>query len=296
MIKSLLNMHPLAQLGSAGTSLEPAPMPTELAPSGGNWLLLPSVTNNSASVDVPFYFILWFSLVIFVLLVLLLAWCFIRNRRSTPNEMTSDTLTESHSLQWIAGGIAIVVMVDIFYLGLRGYVDLATVPVGALPISVEAKQWSWSFAYPNGHVDSVLHVPINRPIELRLKSADINHSFFVPAFRLQAGVLPEQSTTAWFESNQPGEYVAVNSAFSGQEHANMWAKIVVHEPEGYERWLNEVTDPFRSHIASGRRVVVHQAGLHHLSFDRWFAQSGPQPQGPSGETGSAGRRDDRRGR
>jgi cytochrome c oxidase subunit 2 len=179
-------------------------------------------------------------------IVSLLAYFFIRYRRRTPGQTAENAPSRHAPLQLISAFIVLVVLCDIFYLGLRGYLDMAITPVGAMPISVEAKKWNWSFVYPNGHVDGVLHVPVNRPVELQMKSSDINHSFFVPAFRRKMGIVPGRFTKAWFESNKPGEYLAFNTEYSGKDHSSMWARIVVHEPDGYEQWLNEVTDPFRT--------------------------------------------------
>lgn len=231
----------------------PESIPADLIQADGGFFLTAPVTTNAASVDVAFYFILVISLLSFAALAGTMFYSCVVNRRVDkriadqlrPQE--TESLRTSRFLFPICSAVvAMLVAIDIFYLGLRGYLDMTNPPVGALPITVVGKNESWSFSYPNGHVDRDLHVPVNRPVALQLKSSDIRHHFFAPALRLRAVAIPGQTSRAWFEGNRPGKYLAVDSHFSGKDHQPVWARIVVHEPNGYEQWLNDVTDPFRT--------------------------------------------------
>jgi hypothetical protein len=70
-----------------------------------------------------------------------------------------------------------------------------------------AKQWMWTFAYPNGRGSKgVLYVPAARAVRLAMTSRDVIHSFFVPEFRVKKDVIPGRTTELWFEAREPGTY------------------------------------------------------------------------------------------
>lgn len=238
----LLSAFPMAILAVVDDA--PAFPPVSSVGDGSLWLP-PPVTTNAASVDTPFFILLALSVIVLLALTSTLVYFFIVYRRKSPDQSAGSS-SNSTPLIAITAGATLFVVFDLFYLGLQGYVDLSSPPSSALPVSVGAKKWEWSFTYPNGHVDPVLHVPVNRPVALQLESSDVMHGFSVPAFRLKKSLAPGQVTKAWFEANQPGEYLAVNSEYSGEDHAKMFTKVIVHEPDGFESWLNQATDPFRT--------------------------------------------------
>lgn len=79
-----------------------------------------------------------------------------------------------------------------------------------------------------------------------MTSEDVIHSFYVPAFRVKQDVLPGRYTTVWFEATRPGTYHLFCAEYCGAEHARMGGKVIVMEPEEYQRWLEStgtVTPP-----------------------------------------------------
>jgi cytochrome c oxidase subunit II len=88
-------------------------------------------------------------------------------------------------------------------------------------------------------VDENLHVPVDVPIRLVLTSEDVIHGFFIPAFRVKKDVVPGRYNTTWFRATTAGEYQLFCSLYCGTSHSDMLAKVVVHAPGGFERWLDE---------------------------------------------------------
>ncbi|MBD1910009.1 MULTISPECIES: cytochrome c oxidase subunit II [unclassified Leptolyngbya] len=109
-------------------------------------------------------------------------------------------------------------------------------------IEVIAKQWSWSFRYPNHSVTSTeLHLPVNRPVHLMLQSEDVVHGFFVPNFRIKQDIIPGQTIAFKFTPNRIGQYQLHDSQFSGTYFALMEATVFVDSPERYSQWLAQTT-------------------------------------------------------
>ena len=105
-------------------------------------------------------------------------------------------------------------------------------------IEVIAKQWSWSFRYPNHNVTSTeLHLPINQPVHLMLQSEDVVHGFFVPNFRIKQDIVPNRTIKFKFTPNRIGQYPLYDSQFSGTYFALMNAVVSVDSPDQYNQWL-----------------------------------------------------------
>jgi cytochrome c oxidase subunit 2 len=100
-------------------------------------------------------------------------------------------------------------------------------------------------------------VPVDVPVRLVLTSEDVIHSFFVPAFRVKKDVVPGRYNTAWFEATAAGEYDVFCAEYCGTGHSDMLAKVVVHPPGEFEKWLAEASD-FLSRLSpadAGERLV-----------------------------------------
>jgi len=218
-----------------------------IAPEGGSAWMPPQASGHAAEVDAVFYFIYWVSVFFFVLIVALMVYFVLRYRRRVEGEL--PRLHSSHSLAlevtWTI--IPLILVIVMFYVGFRGFMDLANPPGQAMDIYVTGQKWLWTFKYPNGHDDTELHVPIDTPVRLILASNDVIHSFYIPAFRIKKDAVPGRYNKMWFRPTRTGEYLALCSEFCGTQHSDMRARVVVHEPGLYEKWLTDVSDPFKTH-------------------------------------------------
>ena len=109
-------------------------------------------------------------------------------------------------------------------------------------------------AYPR-FSDSVtaneLHVPasepgekgVKRPVYLRLESADVCHSFWVPRLAGKMDLIPGRTNSLWFQTDKPGLYLGQCAEYCGTQHANMLIRVIVQSPEDFERWLENQKKP-----------------------------------------------------
>jgi cytochrome c oxidase subunit 2 len=75
-----------------------------------------------------------------------------------------------------------------------------------------------------------------------MTSEDVIHSFYLPEFRLKQDVLPGRYTYLWFEPNQTGTFHLFCSQYCGTGHSLMVGKLIVLDPDQYQRWLSEKAD------------------------------------------------------
>ena len=128
-----------------------------------------------------------------------------------------------------------------FYLGWIGYQKISTIPEGALPIKVTARMWSWSFEYPNGVKTDTLYVPVNTPMKLTLHSMDVNHSLYIPAFRIKKDVIPNRENTMWFKTPFPASYDIACAEYCGLRHSYMYTKVVARDSVSFEQWYQDAS-------------------------------------------------------
>ena len=107
-------------------------------------------------------------------------------------------------------------------------------------IEVLSRQWAWEFRYPGQNVSSTeLHLPNHHRIKLTLKSEDVLHGFYIPAFRVKQDVIPERLIEFEFTPIRPGKYRLYDSEYSGTYFSAMQADVVVESPEAHQKWLAE---------------------------------------------------------
>jgi len=229
----------------------------------------PPVSSVSEEVDWLFNAILWISVFFFVLIVGLMVLFVIRYRRR-PGREPGVRASHSTALELTWTIIPLILVIGIFWVGFRAYIVMATPPEDAYRISVEGQKWSWLFTYPNGHVDSELHVPVDTDIELVLSSVDVIHSLYIPAFRLKKDAVPGRYNKMWFRATEPGEYTIFCAEYCGTGHSDMLATCVVHPTGEFERWL-EGADPLKKLTEEQYAAYVADPGA--------FIEANPEIQG-----------------
>jgi cytochrome c oxidase subunit II len=204
---------------------------------GGTYWMPPAASVNVDDVDWLFYGILGLSAFCFIgitVVVVYFAWKY----RQRPGHKAEPSISHSDPLEMTWTIIPSIACVIIFIFGWRGFLDLNTPPKHAYEIQVVGEKWNWSFRYPNGWQDTNLHVPVNEPVRLLMRSKDVIHSFFVPAFRVKQDVIPNRYTKLWFEATVPGVYRLYCAEYCGTEHSKMKRLVVVHPSGGFRQYLD----------------------------------------------------------
>jgi cytochrome c oxidase subunit 2 len=84
-----------------------------------------------------------------------------------------------------------------------------------------------------------VHLPLDRPVKVLLRSHDVLHDFFVPEFRARMNIVPGQVSTFWFTPTRTGRYEAMCAQLCGVGHPNMRGTVIVEAPQAFEAWLKE---------------------------------------------------------
>jgi cytochrome c oxidase subunit 2 len=191
-----------------------------------------------------------FAVLVVVLAVTLL---FHRARRGRPH--AHHTYGDSLRARLLTFGVGITLFVAIdVTLALRASQHLQdhfwNYPDGdpnALRVEVTARQWMWTFrtAGPDGRFatpDDVvtlgeLHVPVGRPVYVKLRSKDVVHSFYLPNFRTKIDAIPGSTTRLWFQAQEAGRTEIGCAQHCGVSHYKMRGWLIAAPEDEYRAWL-----------------------------------------------------------
>jgi cytochrome c oxidase subunit 2 len=121
--------------------------------------------------------------------------------------------------------------------------SMALMP-SAEPVEVEVvgHKWWWEFRYPVGGVATrfstayELHVPVGRPVKLKLMAIDVIHSFWVPSLSGKLDAIPGKDRTLLLRADRAGSYEGQCAEFCGAEHANMRFLVVAESAAKFAAW------------------------------------------------------------
>lgn len=196
-------------------------------------------SNFIKDVDGVFLFILAVSVLLLVLITVLMILFVIKySRKKNPNP---TNIRGNIALEILWTVIPTILVIGMFYYGWVGYKKMQDAPKDAMVIHVVARMWDWDFTYPNGVKTDTLYVPVNKAIRTELESADVNHSFYIPAFRIKKDVIPNKKNYLWFIADQVGAYDIACAEYCGLKHSYMYTKVVVMPENDFNKWLLEAS-------------------------------------------------------
>ncbi len=204
------------------------------------------------------YFLLIAVSAFFTLLIFALILVFsIKYRRSVHPHAVPIEGSLPLELTWTL--IPLGICMIFFAWGSLIYFQEARPPKGAMEVYTVGKQWMWKFEHETGQREiNQLHVPVGRDVEMVMSSQDVIHSFFVPAFRVKADVLPGRYTMIWFRPTKAGTYDLFCSQYCGTQHSGMIGQVIVMDPTAYQAWLSGGTAT--GTLASNGQQLFQQLG------------------------------------
>jgi cytochrome c oxidase subunit II len=178
---------------------------------------------------------------------------------------------ENKKLEWwltIGTSVGVAAMLA---PGLFVWAKFVTVPENASVVEAVGQQWTWSYRFPGkdgvlGPTDAKLvsvdnpfgidphnrsgqddiliaspelHLPINKPVKVVLRSKDVNHQFAVPQFRVKMDMVPGMITYFWFTPTRTGRFDVLCEQLCGLAHFAMRGRVVIDEENAFQGWLSK---------------------------------------------------------
>jgi cytochrome c oxidase subunit 2 len=180
---------------------------------------------------------------VFVVFAVLLGLALFRKPSAAAEDGSDDADDDARAGRWILGwgvvGPAVVILV-VFVATVYAMRATALQPAtDGVVIDVTAHQWWYEVSYPQtgATVRDELHLPVGEPVTLRLTSADVIHSFWVPELGGKLDMLPDGVNTLVLQADEPGEHVSRCAEFCGLEHATMRLTVVAEPVAEFEAWV-----------------------------------------------------------
>jgi len=205
-----------------------------------NWL--PDASSREAG---RIHFVFWFVTGICIFIFSIVAavsvyavWKF----RAKPDDDSDGPPIHGHTgleIAWTAVPTVLVTAIAIVSAIVLAKDDAE----GANPLRVDvtAQQFFWSYSYPGygNKQSSVLRLPVDRSVVLRMTSKDVIHSFWVPEFSQKQDVVPGIHPTLHITPDRVGTYPVICTELCGLGHALMRSRVIVMQPAAFEKWASQ---------------------------------------------------------
>ncbi len=237
----------------------------------GYWLPM-DVSTHGHVVDFLINWLHWFMIALFVGWGVYFFYCLIRFRQGANPRATYENVKGTTS-KYVEIGVVVVEAVLLIGISIPAWSafkhDFPS-DADAFVVRVVPEQFAWNIHYPGkdgvygrtapGFVSSDnllgldpndpnaaddinsinnLHIPVNRPVIIRLSSKDVIHSFKVPVLRLTQDAIPGTEIRFWFEATRTGTFDLACAQLCGLGHYRMRGQVHIQTPEALEAWLNE---------------------------------------------------------
>lgn len=225
------------------------------------------IASNWGYIDTTLIITFWITGAVFAAVVLFMAWCVLRYRHREGQK--ADYEPENKKLESWLTVITAVGVAAMLAPGLYVWHRFITVPPEATEVEVVAQQWMWSYRLPGadgklgkadnrligaentlgidpsdsaGQDDVVvdagdLHLPIDKPVKMLLRSVDVLHDFYVPEFRAKMDMIPGTVTYFWLTPTRTGQFDVLCAELCGTGHYAMRGTVMVDTDTDYQAWL-----------------------------------------------------------
>ena len=195
-------------------------------------------SNLAEGVDKAFLFIFIIAFIFIVGITAFMIWTVIHFSRKKGKE--AQQFEGSMKLEVLWTVVPLILVMLMFWIGWKGFAPMRKVPADAMVITAIGRMWEWEFIYSDSLKSRELVLPINKPVKLELVSEDVNHSLFIPAFRVKEDVIPGYDNYLWFTPNYIGDYEILCTEYCGLLHSAMVSKTRILEQEEFDAWYAEL--------------------------------------------------------
>jgi cytochrome c oxidase subunit 2 len=204
---------------------------------------------HAAAIHQLWQLLLWTSAAVFAIVIAFIAAALVRSARRPPG---SPAATERTLYRGVVAGVIATAAILIGLLAASAWTTRALTfarAESAVSIQVIGHQWWWEIEYEDAVASrrvltaNELHVPLHRPVVVKVASRDVIHSFWVPNLQGKRDLIPGMTTAIFLQADRAGRYRGQCAEFCGLEHANMAFDVVAESDGDFERWLDAMRAP-----------------------------------------------------
>ncbi|SCL32866.1 cytochrome c oxidase subunit 2 [Micromonospora rhizosphaerae] len=221
----------------------PADAPSALDPAGA----------GAHRIEGLWWLLFWVSVVVFLEVAALLAWALVFRR----GERTRIRHGQPLRFVTIAGaGLPFVILVAVYGVGLRDLAALSADPGPDGPtVEVTGHKWWWEVRYEgvSGATANEIHIPVGERVRVRLRAADVLHSFWVPQLMPKTDLIAGEMRETWLLANRAGSYRGQCAEYCGLQHAHMALMVIAEPRRDFDAWVARLGAPARAPQSEAER-------------------------------------------
>lgn len=207
-----------------------------------------------------------------------------RGRAGLP--IVGENENASRNLVLLFGiAIPVVVLIGVFTvanLAVASRTDGSVNP-NAVQVAATGHQWWWEISYPGTGVVTAneIHIPVGRPVQVSVRTADVIHSFWIPELNRKIDMVPGQVNRVTLQTDRPGRYVGICAEYCGVQHAHMRLVVIAQSARDYDAFIRQAgsdrVPPSSPAARRGEQVFLGNAcaACHRLRGTRAAARIGP---------------------
>ncbi len=244
-----------------------------------------SIASNWTAIDDTMNIMFAITGVVCIAVILFMALCIFRFHHTEGRRATYDPENKRLELLLIIiTGVGVAAMLT---PGLIVWDRFITVPKDAMTIEVLGQQWQWTYRLPGADkrlgatdirfvkpdnpmgldpkdpsslddlivTDDDLHLLVDKPVRILLRSLDVVHDFYVPEFRAKMDLMPGMITYLWLTPTKIDVFDILCAGFCGIGHPQMRGRIIVDSAEDYASWLASLKTFAQLHSVSANNAV-----------------------------------------
>jgi len=152
-------------------------------------------------------------------------------------------------LRLVVGGGLVFPILALSSVWILTLVDMRALSAPRTPatvtIDVIGHRWWSEVRYPDLGIVTAneIHIPVGQPVSIRLSSADVIHSFWVPELAGKIDMIPGRTNQMWVQATRPGDYRGQCAEYCGAEHALMIFHVFADPPGAFRSWAERERRP-----------------------------------------------------
>jgi cytochrome c oxidase subunit II len=194
----------------------------------------------AGDIDTLYDVLLICSVPVFVLVMTIAIYSVVRFRAKPGDMGDGPPIHGNTKLEVIWVTIPFIMVTALAIYGWIVLDDIEAKAQDEMVVNVTGQQFTWTFEYPEDKVNSnELVLPVDQPIEFKIKTNDVLHSFWVPAFRLKSDAVPGLTTIIRLTPDRVGRYEVVCAELCGLGHSTMRQFVRVLPADDFDGWIED---------------------------------------------------------
>jgi cytochrome c oxidase subunit 2 len=214
-------------------------------------------STQAKKIDTFWDVLIIFSVPVFVLVTTVVLFA-VRDFRMRPGQEQLDgpPIHGNTRLEVVWTAIPAIILIGLCTYAYLVLHDIEKAPAAGneRQITVNGQQFTWTFDYnENGKkfTSAQLYVPEGRSVKFNVRTRDVLHDFWVPAWRMKIDAVPGITTHYRVTPTKTGTWPVVCAELCGLGHAFMRQTAHVLPQAQFDAWVKKMTAPAAGGAAAG---------------------------------------------